>query len=386
MINDTFIETKPFFSRSTLIEIKTSALIKNVLSLIKYINGKNKKVKICAIIKSNAYGHGLLQVAKVLNKLSNIEFFGITSIEEGILLRKYGIKKNILLLGSIYPFENFKEIINYNITPTISSILVMKEFDKYLKKINKKINFHLKIDTGMGRIGILPESVLKFVEQYKKLNNLYCEGLYTHFSSASDDKEYTIYQLQQFKKFFNILLSYNIKPKYLHTANSAAAILYPETYFNLIRPGLIIYGLKPFSKVEKILEIEPVLSLKSKIVFLKTLPKNKYISYSKTYKTTKKTKVATIPIGYADGFLRKMSNKGKVLIKGEFCNIIGRVTMDMIMVDVSNIKDVSVGDEVILIGKQNDKIITVEEIAELCETINYEITTILSQRIPRIVV
>lgn len=386
MIKNSFIETKPFFSRSTVIEIKKSALIKNLLSLSKYINRINKKVKICAIIKSNAYGHGLLQVAEILNKLQNIEFFGITSIEEAIVLRESGIKKKILLLGSIYPFENFKEIIHYNITPTISSILAMKEFDKYLKKINKKIGFHLKIDTGMGRIGILPESVLRFVEEYKKVNNLHCEGLYTHFSSASEDKEYTMYQLEQFKNFYNILLSYDIKPKYLHTANSAATILYPETYFNLIRPGLLLYGLKPFLNSDQILQTEPVLSLKSKIVFLKTLPKDKYISYSKTYKTTKKTKVATIPIGYADGFLRKMSNKGKVLIRGEFCNIIGRVTMDMVMVDVSKIKNVSVGDEVVLIGKQNNKVINVEEVAELCETINYEITTILSQRIPRVVV
>lgn len=386
MVSNKIIEIQPFLSRPTIIEIRKSALIKNVSSLVKYINRKSKKTKICAIIKSNAYGHGLVQVAEILNTLKKIEFFGVTSIEEAVILRECGIKKRILLLGSIYPFENFKEIIHYNITPTIASISVMKEFYKYLRKVNKKVRFHLKIDTGMGRIGILPESVLKFIEEYKKLDNLFCEGVYTHFSSAAEDREYTMYQLKQFENVYNILVSYNIKPKYLHTANSAASILYPETHFNLIRPGLVVYGLKPFTKVDKMLELEPVLSLKSKIVFLKILSKNKYISYSKTYKTTKRTKVATIPIGYADGILRKMSNKGKVLIKGESCNIIGRVTMDMLMVDVSNIKNVSVGDEVVIIGEQNGKKITAEEIANFCETINYEITTILSSRIPRIVV
>jgi alanine racemase len=213
-----------------------------------------------------------------------------------------------------------------------------------------------------------------------------CEGVYTHFSSAKEDKEYTLYQLKLFNECYKKLLSCGIKPKFVHTANSAASVLYPESYFNIIRPGLIIYGLRPFDKVDKYIDIHPILSLKSKIVFLKILPKGKYISYSKTYVTKKKTKVATVPIGYADGLLRKLSNKGKVLIKGKFCNIIGRVTMDMIMVDVNNVEDVKVGDEVVIIGKQLDKQIFVEDIAALCETINYEIATLLSQRIPRMIV
>ena len=379
----------PLYSRPTFIEIKKSAIIKNIKSLYQFVN-KNKesknKIKICAIIKSNAYGHGLKQVAEVIKNLPEVEFLGVTSLEEGVILRELNIKKPILLLGSIFPFENFKEIINYDITPTVASVSLMKELNKYLKKIGKKISFHLKIDTGMGRIGILPESVMNFVEEYKNLRNVYCEGIYTHFSSAASDKEYTFYQLELFNNFYKTLLKYEIKPKYIHTANSAASVLYPESYFNIIRPGLVIYGLKPCEGVEKFVSIEPVLALKSKIVFLKTLPKGKYISYSKTYKTKRKTKVATLPIGYADGILRKLSNRGKVLVKGEFCNIIGRVTMDMIMVDITSVKDVCVGDEVVLIGRQNDKEITAEEVALWSETINYEVVTLLSQRIPRVVV
>jgi len=357
--------------------------------LYQFIN-KNKEskneIKICAIIKSNAYGHGLKQIAEIVKNLSEVKFLGITSVEEGILLRELNIKKPILLLGSIFPFENFKEIINYDITPTVASISLMKELNKYLEKIGRKINFHLKVDTGMGRIGVLPESVMKFVEEYKNLRNVYCEGIYTHFSSAPSDKEYTFYQLKLFNDFYKTLLKYEIKPKYIHTANSAASVLYPESYFNMIRPGLIIYGLKPFEKVEKFVSVEPVLALKSKIVFLKTLPKGKYISYSKTYKTKRKTKIATIPIGYADGVLRKLSNRGKVLLKGKLCDIIGRVTMDMIMIDVSSVKNVCIGDEVVLIGKQNNREITAEEVALWSETINYEVVSLLSQRIPRVVV
>ena len=377
----------PFYSRPTRVEINKSLLIKNISSIYHYVNNKNKhKVGICAVIKSNAYGHGINLAGKILEDIEYVKLFGVASIEEAKILRDEKIKKPILLLGSIYPFENFEYLYEYKITPTVSSVLILKELNKFAKKIGQKIKFHLKIDTGMGRIGLLPERIEDFINEYKLMGNIICDGIYTHFSSAKEDREYTLYQLKLFNNCYKKLISCGIKPKYVHTANSAATILYPESYFNMIRPGLIIYGLKPFNKVDKYIDIHPVLSLKSKIVFLKILSKGKYISYSKTYVTKKKTKVATVPIGYADGLLRKLSNKGKVLIKGKFCNIIGRVTMDMIMVDVNNVEDVKVGDEVVIIGKQLDKQIFVEDIAALCETINYEIVTLLSQRIPRIIV
>ncbi len=375
----------PFYSRPTEIEINKKFIKDNIRSIYNFIN-KRKKVKICAIIKSNAYGHGLLIFGKILDEISYVEMLGVTSIEEAIVLREKGITKPILLLGSIYPFENFKYLLTYRITPTVASVLLLKELDKFTLKHNKKINFHLKIDTGMGRIGILAENIDKFIIQYQNCKNVICNGVYTHFSSAADDKEYTFYQLRLFKEVYEKLLQVGITPRYVHAANSAATLLYPETYFNMVRPGLMIYGLLPFNNADKFVKLKKVLTLKSKIVFLKTLPKGKYISYSKTYCTKRKTKVATIPIGYADGILRKLSNCGKVLINGEFCNIIGRVTMDMIMVDVTNIKNIKIGDEVILIGSQKGKTISVEDISNWAETINYEIVTRLSERIPRIVV
>mgnify|MGYP001772907915 CR=1 FL=1 len=376
----------PFYSRPTIIENSKEAIKENIANIYNFLNKTNKKVKICAIIKSNAYGHGLLHFGSILNKIKYVSMLGVTSIEEAILLREKGVTKPILLLGSIYPFENFKYLIEYKITPTIASSLILKELEKFCKKQNCRINFHVKIDTGMGRIGILPENVESFINEYKSCKNVMCEGLYTHFSSAAEDKEYTFYQLGLFKDVYKKFLLSGIKPKYVHAANSAALLLYPQTYFNMVRPGLIIYGLLPFKDAKRIIDIKRVLTLKSKIVFLKTLPKGKYISYSKTYCTTHRTKVATVPIGYADGILRKLSNVGKVLVKGCFCNIIGRVTMDMIMVDVTGVKDVKVGDEVVLIGQQGNNTISAEDLALWSETINYEITTRLSERIPRIFV
>lgn len=376
----------PFLSRPTWIEINSSSLKRNLQNIHHFLQRINKKVEICAIIKSNAYGHGLLQVANIIDKFNYVKILGVTAIEEAILLRQSGIKKQILLLGSLYPFSNIKFLKDYNITPTVASITVLREINKFAYKNNTKISFHLKIDTGMGRIGITPVNIDKFIDQYKSLSNVVCEGVYTHFSSAAEDKDYTFYQLNLFKQACDKLIFSGIKPKYIHAANSAAMLLYSESLFNMVRPGLAIYGMLPFDYAGKVVPLKPVLSLKSKIVFLKTLPKGKYISYSKTYCTKRKTKVATIPIGYADGILRKLSNRGKVIVKGCLCDIIGRVTMDMIMLDVTNVKDVKIGDEVILIGEQDGKKITVENVASWAETINYEITTRLSERIPRVVV
>lgn len=380
------MNTSAFYTRPTWIEISKSALLNNIKNIYKFVNKKKNGVKICAIIKSNAYGHGLREVASVIGELREIEILGVASIEEAILLRELNIKKTILLLGSLYPYENFKYLLDYNITPTVSSIVIMNKLDEFAKKNNKVMRFHLKIDTGMGRIGILPTSVDKFVEEYKSKKNLICEGIYTHFSSAAEDKEYTKYQMSLFNSFYQKLLLSGIRPKFIHAANSAALLLYKEAIFNMVRPGLLIYGLLPFDKAKDVINLSNVLTLKSKIVFLKVLPKGCYISYSKSYCTKRKTKVATIPLGYADGFLRSLSNKAKVLIGGEFCDVLGKVTMDMIMVDVTHIKNVKVGDEVVIIGKQRNKTISAENLAMWANTINYEITTRLSERIPRVLV
>lgn len=372
-----------FYSRPTWIELDKKAILFNLRNISKKIP---KLTKICAIIKSNAYGHGLCEIAKVISKSSCVKYLGVTAIEEAIILREKNVSLPILLFGSIFPVNNIKEILKYNITPTVSSVLMLKELNKFCEKNNKKINFHLKIDTGMGRIGLLPSGVKRFFDELNIMKNVFLEGIYTHFSSVVEDKKYTFEQLKIFKQVIAEIKNYTISQKILHTANSASTLLYKETYFDMIRPGLILYGLKPMSNADSYIKTLPVLSLKSKVVFLKTLPKGKFISYGKTFMTKKTTKIATVPIGYADGIMRKLSNRGKVLINGIFCNILGRVTMDMIMVDVTKVKNIKIGDEVVFIGRQGKNVIYVEDLAKLCETINYEICTSLSCRIPRILV
>jgi alanine racemase len=262
---------------------------------------------------------------------------------------------------------------------------MLKEAQTYCRKKHKKLNIHLKIDTGMGRIGILPKGVKHFIEEIYNSKNIFLDGVYTHFSCAGEDKNYTLEQFDLFQKSVLEIKKSCISPNFFHCANSAATLLYKQTHLDMVRPGLILYGLKPIKNSDNYIDTKPVLSLKSRIVFLKTLPKSRGISYGKTFITKRNTVVATIPIGYADGLMRKLSNRGKVLVKGIFCNILGRVTMDMIMVDVTKVKDVKIGDEVVLIGQQEGKKIFVEQVAKWCETINYEITTGLSPRIPRII-
>ncbi|MFQ3675324.1 MAG: alanine racemase [Endomicrobiia bacterium] len=372
-----------FYSRPTWIEINKNSLIYNINNISNHISSK---VKICTIIKSNAYGHGLVDIGKILYKLPKVKFLGVTAIEEAIVLRERKINSPILLLGSIFPYKNIKEILHYNIVPTISSVTMLKEVEKYCRKNYKKLKVNLKIDTGMGRIGILPQGIKNFLNEISSSKNVILDGVYTHFSCAGEDKNYTLGQFNLFQNSIAELKSGGFKIENFHCANSAATLLYRETHLDMIRPGLILYGLKPVFNSEKYVDTKPVLSLKSRIVFLKTLPKGKGISYGKTFITKTKTKVATIPVGYADGLMRKLSNIGQVLVKGEFCNILGRVTMDMIMVDVTKIKDVCIGEEVVIIGKQGKNIISAEQVADWCETINYEITTGLSYRIPRKVV
>jgi alanine racemase len=374
---------QPFYSRPTWIEINKDALVHNVENLLKYVSSKTK---VCAIIKSNAYGHGLIEVGKILSKISKIKFLGVTSIEEAVVLREHNITSPILLLGSIFPYENIKEILRYNITPTVSSVSMLKEIEKHCLKNNKKLKVHLKIDTGMGRIGILPSGIKNFISEFYKSKNVLLDGVYTHFSCAAEDKSYTLEQFNLFQNVIKQLKSNKIKINFYHCANSAATLLYKNMHLSMVRPGLILYGLKPVTNSDDYVNTKPVLSLKSKIVFLKTLPKGKGISYGKTFVTKTRTKVATVPIGYADGLMRKLSNRGKVLVKGKMCNILGRVTMDMIMVDVSEVDSVTIGDEVVIIGSQGENIIFAEQLAQWCETINYEITTALSYRIPRKIV
>ncbi|MFH0948591.1 MAG: alanine racemase [Elusimicrobiota bacterium] len=364
--------------RPTYAEINLENIKYNVKAIKNFV-GKN--VEILAVIKADAYGHGAVEVVRTLEKTA-VKIFGVATIEEGIELRLAEIKKDILVLGSTYPFENFSEIIKYNLTPTIASISGLKSFNKFAKYKNKKLPFHLKIDTGMGRIGISPKTFVSLISKIKNLKNVYIDGIYSHLACAAENESFTKKQLRDFEK-----LSRKISARYRHIAASSSIIGYKSSHFNLVRPGLLIYGLLPSENSDSIIPVKPALSLKTKIVYLKTVPKNTSISYCRTFVTKRISEIATIPIGYADGFFRCNSvppGRAYVIVHGKKVRVVGAVCMDMAMIDVTGVKNVSVGDEVVIIGSQGREKISAEDVAKRCRTINYEIVTSISKRVPRV--
>ncbi len=359
--------------RPTWAQISLSALKNNILK-IKEIVGPQSKLLL--VIKANAYGHGALSIASFVERDHLVWGYGVSSVEEGIVLRKGGISAPILILGSLFPFESFIEAINYDLIVTISSMDAAAQIVKATESLGKKAICHIKLETGMGRIGARRPSAVKILEKLIYSPSVSVGGIYTHLSSSDTDMDFTNLQLLYFNETLKEFSQYKIKDIIRHTANSYAAVNIPSSRFDMVRSGFACYGLME--------DFEPVLSLKTRIVFLKNVREGSFISYNKTFKCLKPMKIATLPIGYADGYFRKYSNKGQVIIKGKRCAVLGAVTMDMIMVDVSNLENVSIGDEVVLIGNQGAEKITVNELAEKAGTSPYEIVTLISARVPRV--
>ncbi len=373
--------------RTTKVIVSLKAIKNNIDTIRKKIG---KDVKILACVKADAYGHGLEKVSKAIQKKA--DYFGIASIDEGALLRRIGIKLPILILNCILP-EDAKEIIKYNLSPTLCSLEVAAALDKEALKENKKIKVHIDIDTGMGRTGIKVQEAIDFIKKILKFKNLKIEGISTHFPSADEsDKNFTRQQIETLDRLLKDIDAMGIDIPLKHTANSAAVLAFPESHFNMIRPGLAIYGYYLSAHFKKIAKLEPALSLSSRIVCLRKLPKGATISYGRTYTTKRASLIATLPIGYGEGYSRALSNKGKVIVCGKIAPVVGRVCMDQTMIDVSKIPNVKIGDEVILIGKQtlnqnkfgSGQEISVEEVAELAGTIPYEIVCMIGKNVKRI--
>lgn len=336
-------------------------------------------IRILVTIKADAYGHGLIPVAKRLERCG-IDFFGVASIDEGIKLREAGIKTPILVLGLILK-KDISPLFKYNLSTTVCDEELSKAINKKARSLKKRIGVHIKVDTGMGRIGVHHYDAHKLVVKISKLKHIDIEGIFTHFAFADLNKEFTFYQIDLFDKLVKRLEREGIKIPLVHAANSMGLINYKNSHFNMVRPGLIAYGLYP--KEGLAIKLKPVLSLKTRVVFIKTVPRGSGISYGHYYITRKPTKIATLPIGYGDGYPRNLSNKSEVLIKGKRFKIVGRICMDQTMVEIGN-SDIKVGDEVILIGTQGKQRITAEELALKSGTIPYEIVCGLGSRIPRI--
>jgi alanine racemase len=370
------------FFRQNWVEVNRSNFHFNLKKIKEYVA---RDTKIMAVVKANAYGHGGVVLAKETQRVG-IAWIGISSLEEGIQFREAGIKSNILILGNIFPFKNFQVAVAHSLTPTISTMSGLAALENLAAKLNKKINFHLKIDSGMGRIGVVSEASHSMLQKIAQISKTNMTGMYTHFAVADTD---TVFTQQQLDVFTNIVkfARINLGLKFIaHAANSAALFRNKRAHLDMVRPGISIYGLTPFKDAERFLKLKPVLSWKTKIMFLKKVPSGFCVSYGRTFITNRVSIIATIPVGYADGYNRLLSNKCDVLVHGKRCPVAGRITMDMTMIDVTDVKGVALGDEVILIGAQGEENIKVDELAKIQNTINYEVTCAISARVPRIIV
>ncbi|TET10533.1 MAG: alanine racemase [Candidatus Atribacteria bacterium] len=366
----------------TWTEINLDAIASNVKN-IKQLIGEKKELM--AVVKGNAYGHDILEVSSVVLK-NGASRLAVARLEEGIFLRKAGIVVPILILGLTLK-QQAELLVSYNITPTVCEYEMIEKLSESAIKEDKVVKVHLKVDTGMGRIGIFSHDILRFIKKIRALKNVEIEGIFTHFSVA-DEKDKT-YTEKQFRKFMGVLTALEkegIRIPIKHLGNSATLLDFPHMWLDLVRPGISIYGLYPSTEVQKTVKLIPAHSFKTRIVFLKELSAGEYISYGRTYTTTKRrTKVASLPVGYADGYNRLLSNQGEVLVRGRRFPVIGRVCMDQCMIDVTNLSQVKIGDEVVLWGRQGEEEITVEEIAEKIGTINYEIVHMPDKkRVPKL--
>ncbi len=336
-----------------------------------------------AVVKTDGYGHGAVPVSETIDEI--VAAYAVATIDEGLNLRRHNITKPIYILGFIYEHRIKDAIIN-DIRMSVFDLEMAKAISQMAVELDKKAYVHIKVDTGMSRIGFLTtESSVEDICQIAKLPNIEIEGIFTHFTASdSKDKEKACKQLEEFNEFNSLLQENGVDIKIKHCSNSAGIIDMPMANMNEVRAGIALYGMYPSDEVDKkAVELKPALELKSHVVFVKTLSAGVGISYGSTFVTEKETKVATIPLGYGDGYPRNLSNKGYVLIKGKKCPILGRVCMDQFMVDVTDM-DVSKGDEVTLIGRDGDEVITVEEMAALASTFNYEFVCNLGKRIPRV--
>ena len=364
----------------TWAEIDLDAIAHNVRQLKRHIG---ERVKLTAVVKANAYGHGAVPVARTALE-NGAERLAVNRVVEGIELRRAGIAAPILILGYSPPWEA-EAIVRHDLTPTITEREVALALARVAASQGKTVPVHVKVDTGMGRFGLLPKEVVDFAKGLADFPNLRLEGLYTHFATADEaDKSHTRRQFGAFLDVLKRLEEAGIEVPIRHAANSAATLDLPETHLDMVRCGIAIYGLYPSAEVSHSIPLKPAMSLKSRVARLRTLPAGSCISYGCTYVTSSPTRVALVPVGYGDGYHRLLSNRGQVLIRGRRAPILGRVCMDQFVVDVSDIPGVRLNDEVVVFGRQGEEEISAEEVAAWAQTINYEVVTALMPRVTRV--
>lgn len=371
--------------RRVYAKIDLDSILNNVKEIRRLIRADSK---IIAVIKANGYGHGARQIAAMLEPLEEIYGFAVATAEEALELREHGIKKPILILGYVFA-EHAPMLVAHDIRPAVFTMEAAEQLSKAAGALGKDISIHIKIDTGMSRIGmqVCKESAV-LVAQIAALPHINVEGVFTHFARADEaDKTPTSQQLAKFHQMAGMIEQEGVVIPYRHCANSASIIDLPQTDLGLVRAGIILYGLWPSSQVKKErIHLEPALELISHIVCVKQLPAGRSISYGGTYTLTEQRTIATVPVGYGDGYPRSLSNTGYVLIHGKRAPIVGRVCMDQFMVDVTDLPGAAIGDRVVLAGRDGEESLTLEKLGELSGRFNYEFACGLSGRIPRVYV
>lgn len=363
-----------------LVRIDLAALAHNFCQVVRLVGPERL---ILAVVKADAYGHGAVPVALTLQGLG-CHFFGVSNCEEARELRAAGIIRPILLLGGLLP-EECEEVLKYNLTPAIFDLKVAAHLNQEAKKAGRGVRIHLKLDTGMGRLGVLPGALTPFLEELKGLGGLEVEGLMTHLSRAEEpDKSFIQEQLALLEKSLPEMNRVGLFPTLVHAANSAAIMDYPPALKSLVRPGLMLYGAAPAKKMEGKVPLRPVMSLTSRITFIKRVPQGTPIGYGGTFITPRKSLIASVPVGYAHGYSRLYSNCARALVRGRRVPLVGRVCMDWSMLDVTDLPRAEVGDEVVLLGEQAGQCIGSWELAELAHTIPYEVMCSLGPRSERV--
>ena len=341
------------------------------------------QVRILAMIKADGYGHGAAAIAQTLVGAGS-DAFGVATLEEGVELRRAGIQTPIIVLAGIY-LEQLETVFVHSLTPVIHEMESLVQLDSAVLKRGSTLNVHLKVDTGMGRLGLLAAETAAWIPVLKKLRALKIEGVFSHFSQAeSVDGVYTRKQLEIFTNVLEQLRAAGIGVQLTHFANSAATITLPAAYFDMVRPGIMLYGVYPSPEMAKQIDLKPVLAWKTAILQLKKVPAGTAISYGQTFVTKRESWIATLPVGYADGYPRLLSDRGVALVRGQRVPVVGRVCMDLTMLDVTDIRNVQQGDEVVLLGRQVDAVISADAMAAWANTISYEILTSIGVRVPRI--
>lgn len=366
-------------SRLTRAEIDLGAVAHNVREVRRKVG---REVKIWGVVKADGYGHGAIPASRAILQ-AGVDGLGVAGLDEARELRETGLEVPILIFGPSLP-EEAEEIVRHNLTATVCTEELVSSLARLKRKKSKRIKTHIEVDTGMGRGGVYFKEAVGFIRKVAGEKGLEIEGLYTHFPSAEEeDKAFSRAQIERFRQVIAHLKREGINIPLLHAANSAAILNLPESYFSLVRPGLFLYGLYPSLKMKGKLNLRPALSLKTRIVYLKKTPPGSPISYGRTFITKRETVIATLPVGYGHGYSRFLSNKGEVLVRGNRAPVRGRICMDRTMIEVGHIPGVEVGEEVVLIGKQGEESISVEDIAERIGTVPHEIVSRLGKRVPR---